>query len=85
MTPTMFTRLQKASDFVIQELEKSTPAEDIIKALVEQHHATLRLRAAGDTLRCAGVTGSCTWSRSDGLLSAWRKNATIKIAMENQK
>lgn len=82
MTPAALERLQAASDFVLAELGKGTAAVDIIAALQRDHNATLALRPAGNVLRVAGVSGTCTWSRDKGLLDSWRKNATVRIVRE---
>lgn len=80
----MFARLQKASDFVLSRAAAQMAPADIIASLVADHSASVKLRPTGNTLRCAGVTASCTWSEDKGLLDAWRKNATVKIAVGNQ-
>lgn len=82
MTPVMRARLQAASDFVLAELGRKTPAADIIFALVADHRAFFR-RGDPNILRVAGVTASCTTSADKALLGYWQKNATIRIAMEN--
>lgn len=80
MTPTMLARLKAATDYVMAEISKKTDDAEILAGLVRDHAATYRSGAG--TLRCAGVTASCTWSSTSGLLNAWRKNATIKLPME---
>lgn len=82
MTPVMRARLQAASDFVLADLGRKTPAADIIVALVADHRAFFR-RGDPNILRVAGVTASCTSSADKGLLDAWRRNATAKIMIEN--
>ena len=68
--PEKVERLQRAlnvaSDFL--------PNGEGIQELVRNHGAVLR---PGDpnTLRCAGVSASCTWSFSRGLLRNWAKAA----------
>ena len=85
MTPTMFARLKAASAYVMAEVNKNTIASEILAGLVAQHHATYRVNCDPYLLRCAGVTATCTSSRDEGLLNAWRRLATVKIAMEQQK
>jgi hypothetical protein len=82
MTPVMLARLQAASDYVLTELTKKTPAPDIIAGLVADHRAFYR-RGDPNTLRVAGVTASSTSSADKGLLDRWKGNATVKIATEN--
>jgi len=80
MTPAMRGRLQAAFDHVLARLgEKMDPAT-IIAELVGQHRASFRDVGSTYTLRVAGVQASCTWSKDDGLLKAWRKNAIAKLA-----
>lgn len=81
MTPVMLSRLQAASDFVLEQLQRKAPAADIIAALVADHRAFYR-RGDPNVLRVAGVTASCTSSADKGLLDRWKGNATVKIAME---
>lgn len=84
MTPVMLARLQAASDIVLDELRKKTPAKYIIDALVKDHRAFYR-RGNTNELRVAGVTATCTYSPDDVLLDRWKRNATIKIAMETAR
>ena len=78
MTPAMRGRLQAAFDHVLAKLgEKMEPAT-IIAELVGQHRASFRAIGSTYTLRVAGVQASCTWSKDDGLLKAWRNNASLK-------
>lgn len=81
MTPVMLARLQGASDFVLAELGKATPAADIIAGLVADHRAHFR-RGDPSTLRVAGVTASCTHSDGAFLLKRWQEKATVKIMAE---
>ena len=85
MTPPLFARLQKASDYVLSRAAADVSPAAILAGLKADHAATVRLSASGNTIRCAGVTASCTWSEDKGLLQAWRKNATLKLMQENQK
>lgn len=79
------TRLQAAADYDARmRAALATPAA-IISGLVENHGATYTKRPSTNTLRCAGVTATCTWSEDAGLLQAWRKNATVRLmAFRNQ-
>lgn len=81
MTPVMLARLVAASDYVLAELGKETPAADIIAGLVADHRAFYR-RGDPNILRVAGITASCTTSPDRALLNYWKNNATVKIAME---
>ncbi|PHP19541.1 hypothetical protein CG471_11825 [Sphingobium sp. IP1] len=81
MTPVMLARLCAASDFVLDEIRKATPAEEIIAALVADHRATFR-RGDPTVLRVAGVSASCTHDAGSYLLDRWRANAVNKIVME---
>lgn len=81
MTPVMLARLQAASDYVLAEVAKKAPAAEIIAGLVAHHRAFFR-RGNTHELRVASVSASCTWSDGDGLLDAWRRNATVRIATE---
>lgn len=83
MTPTMLARLKAAAAYVMAEVGKNTDAAEILAGLVKHHGAVIRDQASTNSIRCAGVAASCTWSRDKGLLKAWRKNATIKLAMES--
>jgi hypothetical protein len=83
MSPAAFARLQKAADFVLEQLGKKVPAQVIIGKLVNEHGAIYR-RGDPNRLRVAGLQVTCTWSDTDGLLAAWKGKATIKIAMERQ-
>jgi uncharacterized protein (UPF0335 family) len=54
--------------------EKATPAT-IIQELTDGHGAVYKTDGAGNTIRLAGVGGSCSWSATDGVLASWRRNA----------
>ena len=82
MTPSMLARLKAATAYVMAEVNKNTVAAEILAGLVKDHKAVIRNQASTNSIRCAGSSASCTWSRDEGLLNAWRKNATIKLAME---
>lgn len=80
LSPAMLDRLGKAADFVFLALRDGSSAAEVIDGLVRDHRATLRLRPDGNRLTCAGVTVSCTWSKDQGLLKAWRERATLRLA-----
>ncbi|TCM42068.1 uncharacterized protein (UPF0335 family) [Novosphingobium sp. ST904] len=48
---------------------------DVIAHLVADHDGKLNTTSHTYTLRLAGVTGTCTYSASTGLLASWRRNA----------
>jgi len=83
MSPAMLARLQAATAWAMAEVNKNTKDIDIINGLVKHHAATYRTGASTNSLRCAGVSATCTWSKDKGLFKAWRKNATLKIMAEN--
>lgn len=76
-------KLQAAVDFVLGQVKANTPAAKIIGALVAHHGASYGCRPSTNTLRVAGVTATCTWSVDEGLLTAWRKNAGLRLMMAN--
>jgi len=84
VTPAAIGKLQAVADFVADERRKGTPAAEIISALQVLHKASYVLRPWTNTLRVAGVTGSCTWSNDDGLLDSWRRNAARRLARERE-
>lgn len=83
MTPAKRQKLEAAWDWATAQLQVGTAPIDVITGLQEHHGATYTVRACTNTLRCAGVTATCTWSKDQGLLTAWRKNASQKLIMEN--
>lgn len=52
----------------------------VIQKLEGAFGATVKSSSGTNVLRCAGVAASCTWSKDHGLLNAWQKNATLKLA-----
>ena len=80
MTPAMRARLQAASDMVLEQIGNGAQPGEVIDKLVAVHGATYKTDASTNSLRCAGVNATCTWSRTEGLLNAWRRLATIKLA-----
>lgn len=84
-SPATLDRLGKAADFVFLALRDGSSPTEVIDGLVRDHRASLRLRPDGNRLTCAGVTASCTWSKDDGLLKAWRDRATIRLALSKLK
>lgn len=79
MSPKQLERLNAIFDFVDAERGKKTPAEQIIAGMTERFGATYNCRAWTNTLRAGGVSGTCTWSRDEGLLNAWKNNALVHI------
>lgn len=82
LSPATLDRLGKAADFVFLALRDGSSPAAVIDGLVRDHRASLRLRPDGNRLTCAGVTASCTWSKDDGLLKAWRARATERLAAQ---
>ena len=82
LSPATLDRLGKAADFVFLALREGSSAAEVIEGLVRDHRASLRLRPDAHRLTCAGVTASCTRSRDDGLLKAWRARATDRLAAQ---
>lgn len=83
MNDASIDRLQAAANFVGDELRTGAREEDIIQALIRVHGATVK---GWDPyrLRCAGVVGTCTWSKGVGLLNSWQRNATVKLMKARQ-
>lgn len=78
-------RLQVVADYVGGAVGCGRAPASIITYLVDRFGATYTKRPSTNTLRCAGVTATCTWSEDAGLLQAWRKNATVRLmALRNQ-
>lgn len=77
--PTAHERLQSAADLVASCLRENAGAHAIITRLVREYGATYKREASTNTLRIAGCQATCTWSDGQGLLDAWRRNATIKL------
>lgn len=48
---------------------------DVIAHLVKDHDGKLNTSGNTNTLRLAGVTGTCAHSATTGLLGSWRRNA----------
>ena len=82
LTPAQRDRLLVVTKFAMDEIAKDTPADKIIYLLEADHAATVSVKGSAYTLRAAGVVGSCTWSRDSGLLSSWRKNATVRLMIQ---
>ena len=83
MSPKALKTLQEAADYVAGENRKGTASELIILAMIK-HFGAKRWDSGytGHKLRCGTVTASCTTSRDRGLLAAWNRNATIRLARE---
>jgi len=79
----MLARLQAAAKAVGDALTVKQTPKQVIHLLVTEHRGSLNLRAWTNTLRVAGVTATCTWSQDEGLLEAWRKNATLRLMREH--
>lgn len=83
MTPKQLERLNAAFDFLLAGRRSGVTASEIIAGLVAVHGATFhKHRSNTNQLRCAGVTATCTWSYEEGLLSAWKNNALVRIMRE---
>jgi len=80
MTPKALEKLRDAAKFVGGERQKGVAAEVIIQAMISQFGAARSVSCGAFTLRCAGVRGSCTWSRDTGLLESWWRCVTMKLA-----
>jgi hypothetical protein len=75
-------RLQAAADFVAAELRNGAQPMGIIGGLMRDHGASYSTASSTNTLRCAGVAGTCTWSAETGLVDSWRRNAIARLARE---
>lgn len=73
-------KLQAAADYVADRLRAGDHALRIIEGLVAGHGATHVTGRDPNALQCAGVSATCTWSKDEGLLENWRKNATLRLA-----
>ncbi len=82
MSPAMRARLIAASDYVLTAHEDGRNPHVVIHGLIRRFGARYKCGPRGNTLRCAGITASCTWSHGRGLLNTWRRLATIELAME---
>ena len=82
MKPDAVDRIERVYDFIAQAERAGLPYEAIVVNLVAGFGATYTCRPSTNTLRVAGVTATCTWSKDAGLISAWKKNATVRIARE---
>jgi hypothetical protein len=85
MAPRTLEQLRKIADFVLAESRKGATASEIIAQMVSIYGAKHRLVAGAWSLSAAGVGASCTWSRDEGLLKTWYRNATVRIARERMK
>lgn len=82
MKPAALERLQAVADLVSDGTRTARSAIDIISDMQTLHGATYGLKGGAYFIRCAGVSASCTWSRDQGVLQAWNRNATLRIAKE---
>lgn len=80
LSPSQRVKLLLALDDA-RAYEQADSAQRAILHLQANHGATLKLSPSTNTLRCAGVSATCTWSTDDGLLKAWRKNAIKRLGM----
>lgn len=51
----------------------------VIELLQAEHGASYKTAPTTNSLRCAGVSGTCTWSETDGVLASWRSNAARRL------
>ncbi|WP_308815538.1 hypothetical protein [Sphingomonas sp. GV3] len=79
MSPASRIRLQAAFDHVLLRASDHMDAATIIAELVGQHRALFRSSGVTNSLRVACVQATCTWSKDEGLLAAWRKRAIAKL------
>lgn len=56
-------------------LDDGLDHEAVIAQLCTDHEGKLNTSGSTNTLRLAGVTGSCAHSATTGLLASWRRNA----------
>lgn len=68
-------KLRKIIAEIDTMLEDETDHAAVIGHLVATHDGVLNTSGATNTLRVAGVTGSCAHSFTTGLLASWRRNA----------
>lgn len=83
MSPKQFEKLNAAFDFVAKARGEKVDAGTIIAGLVGTFGASHVCRSWTNTLRCAGVSGTCAWSKDEGLLNAWKNNALVRIMRDN--
>jgi hypothetical protein len=79
MTPVMRARLQAAFDHAGERKREGATAATIINELVRDHRAAFRDGNGTYTLRVAGVQTSCTSSKDEGLLGAWKSRASVAL------
>lgn len=79
MTAPDTTRLAALCGRIKAQLDAGRSALDVINDLVADESATYKTAPTTNTLRLAGVTGSCTWSESTGVLSSWVGNAQKRV------
>lgn len=82
MKPAALERLQAAADLVSNGTRAARSAIDIISDMQTLHGATYGLKGGAYLIRCAGISATCAWSRDEGLLQAWNRNATLRTAKE---
>ena len=82
MSPKSFETLKEAVAFVEGEQRKGTSSELIVLSLIKLFGAKRTLAPSGNTLRCATVSTSCTWSRDRGLVDGWLRLAQRAVRRE---
>lgn len=73
------TRLAELCSRIREELGAGRDALDLINDLVENEGATYKTAPTTNTFRLAGVTGTCTWSETTGVIGSWVGNAQKRI------
>lgn len=82
MSPKSLQTLRYAVDFVDAADRNNVDPEWVIAHMTANFGATRKLHPAGNTLRCATVQATCTWSQGSGLLIAWRRLAGVALQQE---
>lgn len=75
----MLARLQAAFDYAGARARQGATPATIIAELVEHHRGRFIPGAQTNALRVAGVAASCTWSKGEGLLDAWKRLASVRL------
>lgn len=73
------TRLAELCSRIGDELKAGREAIDVINELVEKEGATYKTAPTTNTFRLAGVSGTCAWSETTGVISSWVGNAQKRI------
>lgn len=86
LSSAMHARLQAAYDATASRRNyNAAVAARTLEFLQRDHGATVRFEASTNTLRCAGVSATCTWSKDQGLVKAWLRNAAARLAKAEQE